>query len=159
MMNNNHRPEEEYTDYSCSTAIESLSRDVETVLRTWHVDRGSDRHVSVGKRRSSQDPEDPTASLIRSNTIIWNFSITTAEGGRSSVTIDLELALWDAPGDAIVLSSTTPSSSAGAGAGETMMMMIDEDDKDSTLVRSLRRLPLSVMASHDFLFDNFYFQF
>ena len=130
------RHEEEYTDYSCSTAIEGLSRDVETVLRTWHVDRGSDRHVSVGKRKSSQDPEDPSASLIRSNTIIWQFSVTTAEG-RSSVTIDLELALWDAPGDAIVLSE------------------MDDDDQDSTLVRSLRRLPLNVMASHDYLFDNF----
>ena len=42
-----HHVEEEYTDYSCSTAIERLARDVETCLRSWHVDRGSDRHVSL----------------------------------------------------------------------------------------------------------------
>ena len=36
---------DEYTDYSCSTSLERLARDVETLLRTWHV-TGSDRHVS-----------------------------------------------------------------------------------------------------------------
>lgn len=36
---------DEYTDYSCSTSTERLARDVETLLRSWHV-TGSDRHVS-----------------------------------------------------------------------------------------------------------------
>jgi len=38
--------EEEYIDYSCSTPLERLSRDVETLLRSWHIANGSDRHVS-----------------------------------------------------------------------------------------------------------------
>uniref|UniRef100_A0A7S3Q2Y0 Rab3 GTPase-activating protein catalytic subunit n=1 Tax=Chaetoceros debilis TaxID=122233 RepID=A0A7S3Q2Y0_9STRA len=38
--------DDEYIDYSCSTPIERLSRDVETLLRSWHIVQGSDRHVS-----------------------------------------------------------------------------------------------------------------
>ena len=37
---------EEYIDYSCSTPLERLSRDVETILRSWYIIEGSDRHVS-----------------------------------------------------------------------------------------------------------------
>lgn len=46
---------EEYIDYSCSTSVERLARDVETLLRTWHVDRGSDRHVSVTTTKASNE--------------------------------------------------------------------------------------------------------
>jgi hypothetical protein len=128
--------EEEYTDYSCSTALEGLSRDVETVLRTWHVDRGSDRHVTNFSSRQKKRPKDDLSStLIRSNTIVWNFSVTDKMGGRSSVTMDLELCLWDAPGDVVI-------------RGEA------EEAELSTLVRSLRRSPFATMSSHDFLFDN-----
>ena len=126
--------EEEYTDYSCSTAIERLSRDVETILRVWHVDKGSDRHVSVNKGiEALRDAEDPSSTLIRSNPISWNVSVWTKEG-RSSVTIDLELALWDAPRD---------------------MVLHEDEEDDDPLVRSLRRNPFKAMPSHEFLFDNF----
>jgi len=37
--------EEEYVDYSCSTPLERLARDIETTVRKWHLD-GADRHVS-----------------------------------------------------------------------------------------------------------------
>lgn len=43
---------DEYTDYSCSTPVERLARDVETLLRSWHL-VGSDRHVSFSQ---FQDP-------------------------------------------------------------------------------------------------------
>ena len=118
--------EEDYTDYSCSTPLERLSRDVETVLRTWHIDQGCDRHVSllasstVASTTTAHDihpthnsnhnthdkndnpssffnADDPTCPLIRSTTLTWHVPLTTREG-RSTVTIDLELALWDAPG-------------------------------------------------------------
>lgn len=36
---------DEYIDYSCSTSLERLSRDVETLLRSWFIIDGSDRHV------------------------------------------------------------------------------------------------------------------
>ena len=143
-------PEEEYTDYSCSTSIERLARDVETILRAWHVDRGSDRHVSIAPLQSqittnhestssnSMVDDSPTSHLIRANTIQWNIAVTTPTEGRTSVVVDLELALWDAP-DAIVAA--------------------DEDDKQhgehEPLVRSLRRKPFTNMPSHVFWFDNF----
>ncbi len=146
--------EEEYTDYSCSTAIERLSRDVETVLRTWHVDKGSDRHVSLAGITESifSSNDDPTCPLIRSNTLCWNVPVTTRQG-RMSVTIDLELALWDEPGS------------------KTGTLAVDLEDMDlplaetsttaelhsvqSPLVKSLQRGPFGVMPSHDYLFDNF----
>ena len=53
---NNH---DEYTDYSCSTSIERLARDVETHLRAWHL-VGTDRHVSFGHEH------DENASTLRS---------------------------------------------------------------------------------------------
>ena len=59
-----HHVEEEYTDYSCSTAIERLSRDVETVLRGWHVDRGSDRHVSIINTTSNKQKSTKTQILL-----------------------------------------------------------------------------------------------
>ena len=40
--------DDEYIDYSCSTPLERLSRDVETLLRQWHI-IFSDRHVSFKK--------------------------------------------------------------------------------------------------------------
>lgn len=43
---------DEYIDYSCSTSVERLARDVETILRKWHVCNGSDRHVSFASSSS-----------------------------------------------------------------------------------------------------------
>lgn len=40
---------DEYTDYSCSTSIERLARDVETIFRKWHLS-GADRHVSFSHK-------------------------------------------------------------------------------------------------------------
>ena len=48
--------EEEYIDYSCSTPIERLARDIESILRSWHVN-DSDRHYSF-LARSRRLPED-----------------------------------------------------------------------------------------------------
>lgn len=45
---------DEYTDYSCSTPMERLARDVELVLRKWHL-KGSDRHVSFAQQQHKQN--------------------------------------------------------------------------------------------------------
>ena len=48
---------DEYIDYSCSTPLERLSRDVQSLLRGWHIISGSDRHVSFNrKQRFSSSP-------------------------------------------------------------------------------------------------------
>jgi hypothetical protein len=189
--------EEEYTDYSCSTAIERLSRDVETVLRTWHVDRGSDRHVTIADsnskgnssagisliRKSSivslagitvgGDEDIASIRVIRSNALAWNLTLSTQRYGRCTVTIDLELALWDTPGSARLPSSSTlqrKQSSSNVlkrnervertllrtSSGRSLILDDDDDEEEATtLVRSLRRKPFGEMPAHDFLFDNF----
>ena len=150
------RQEEEYTDYSCSTAIERLSRDVETILRAWHVDRGSDHHVTTfGSNISSHRNQSSSASgysalssvrLIRSDCISWNLTLTTRQKGRCSLTIDLELALWDAPG------GLYGNESSFAGSGNR-----NHTDYAASphVVKSLQRKPFGQMPAHDFLFDNF----
>ena len=45
---------DEYTDYSCSTPMERLARDVELQLRKWHL-TDSDRHVSFAQQQQKQD--------------------------------------------------------------------------------------------------------
>lgn len=52
---------DEYIDYSCSTSLERLSRDVETILRSWFVIDGSDRHVGF------RDSHSKTANVQMSN--------------------------------------------------------------------------------------------
>jgi Rab3 GTPase-activating protein catalytic subunit len=180
-------PEEEYTDYSCSTAIERLSRDVETVLRTWHVDRGSDHHVTIAEshstsgfssRRSSSvslaattaggDEDLASIRIIRSNTLAWNMTLSTQQYGRCSITIDLELALWDAPRSARRSSSIQRKQSSSiledlpersilrSSSGKSLVIDDDDDEQDARgLVRSLIRKPFGEMPAHDFLFDNF----
>ena len=49
------RSDDEYIDYSCSTPLEGLSRDVEVLLRSWHIVDGSDRHVSFFHREKSSE--------------------------------------------------------------------------------------------------------
>jgi len=46
--------EDEYIDYSCSTPLERLARDIETTLRSWHVSQ-NDRHVSFSSPTSEQE--------------------------------------------------------------------------------------------------------
>ena len=79
---------DEYTDYSCSTSMERLARDVETLLRSWHVDKGNDRHISASNR---------STLLLRQDTLLWNLSLTDRMGRPISLSIDLELSLWDGP--------------------------------------------------------------
>eukprot|EP00934_Nitzschia_sp_Nitz4_P008440 Nitzschia sp. Nitz4//scaffold49_size126201//67010//71320//NITZ4_003646-RA/size126201-processed-gene-0.98-mRNA-1//-1//CDS//3329553161//8430//frame0 len=128
---------EEYTDYSCSTAVERLGRDVETVLRAWHVDKGSDHHVSVPSAASGTSGW--TCPLIRSNTLIWHVPVTTRTG-RSSVTIDLELALWDEPPAMQLQKASDPT---------------QPEDPTNLLVRSLRCRHDASMPSPNVWFDNF----
>ena len=54
------RSTDEYVDYSCSTPLEILSRDVETLLRKWHVVQGSDRHVSFHSSQSQRGSATPS---------------------------------------------------------------------------------------------------
>jgi hypothetical protein len=91
---------DEYTDYSCSTSIERLARDVETLLRSWHVVDGSDRHVSISSQTpllASKSTSVSDVHLIRSDQLVWHISYTLQDGRRMSCQIDLELALWDGP--------------------------------------------------------------
>lgn len=91
---------DEYTDYSCSTSIERLARDVETLLRTWHVYGGSDRHVSISSQKALLNQTTATASavhLIRSDQLVWNISYHLQDGRRMSCQMDLDLSLWDGP--------------------------------------------------------------
>ena len=80
---------DEYTDYSCSTSIERLARDVETVLRKWHIVKGSDRHYS-------SHASNKTDKCLRSEVIAWNLSFHSA-GNKITCDFDVELKLWDGP--------------------------------------------------------------
>jgi len=58
---------DEYIDYSCSTSLERLSRDVETLLRSWFIIDGSDRHIgfrdsSHGKSGANVQMSNPWAT-------------------------------------------------------------------------------------------------
>lgn len=64
-------------------------------------------------------------------------TLHTPDEGRQTITMDLELALWDAPGNY---------------HDETSERTKEEKSKQ---VRSLRRKPFGAMPAHDFLFDNF----
>ena len=81
---------DEYTDYSCSTSIERLARDVETILRKWHVVKGSDRHYS-------SHASNKTNKCLRSELVAWNLSFHSAVGNKITCDFDLELKLWDGP--------------------------------------------------------------
>lgn len=52
---------DEYTDYSCSTSMERLARDVESALRRWHVTK-SDRHVSFSRTYNNPQRQDDSPS-------------------------------------------------------------------------------------------------
>mgnify|MGYP005847302801 CR=1 FL=1 len=101
---------DEYTDYSCSTSIERLARDVESILRSWHVDKGNDRHISIKKNNANtgsaeslssdgsryttqkqQQQQQSSVLLLRSEVLNWTVSL------RTSFTVELQLCLWDGP--------------------------------------------------------------
>lgn len=173
--------EDQYTDYSCSTPLERLSRDVETVLRAWHIDQGCDHHVSLmshnnasgvgvggsGATRTAAAAtttlpgDDPTSPLIRSHTITWHVPVVTRQQGRSTVTLDLELALWDAPGSSSQggggfsdLSDCPLPETTTAAAGTSGSYHGSSTGTTSTLVKSLQRTAFGKMHVHDYLFDN-----
>ena len=68
------KSEEEYIDYSCSTPLERLSRDVETLLRSWHIVEGSDRHVSFHQNQNQNNNQNNNQ---RQNQTQSNKSTTT----------------------------------------------------------------------------------
>jgi hypothetical protein len=95
----NRDEEEEYIDYSCSTAVERLARDVESLLRSWHVHDGCDRHFSV-----NTNPHGLT--LLRGERFTWianSVASSSSSSGQqqqqqpSTIRMELELALWDGP--------------------------------------------------------------
>eukprot|EP00977_Amphora_coffeiformis_P017636 scaffold5833_cov165-Amphora_coffeaeformis.AAC.10 len=112
---------DEYLDYSSSTAVERLARDVETVLRRWHVVDGSDRHVSMYVRPKDQPASSPGATqkgrqptspqknllnpsqnsvhVLRSEQLSWKMSFYLPNGQHIFHSIDLEVALWDGEGN------------------------------------------------------------
>lgn len=84
--------DDEYTDYSCSTSIEHLSRDVETRLRKWHIDQGSDRHVSVQQQQQQQVAPSPRSNRRRgslSNATSGDNAFSAQMSSSSSVGADL----------------------------------------------------------------------
>ena len=138
---------DEYIDYSCSTSLERLSRDVETALRGWHVASGSDRHVSLtqrtirpaggGRGRVSGGAGGPTAAssrLIRSADVCLAAFPLPGGGGDSEgrggasvgagatterVDVSLRLCLWDGPPSSRADEETDggPSSIRDGGGG------------------------------------------
>ena len=103
--------EEEYIDYSCSTAVERLSRDVESLLRSWHIHDGCDRHFSV-----STNPKGLT--LLRAEQLTWVATVPSNNPHQQQqvIKMELELALWDGP------ASKAPASSRGRASRRQSMM-------------------------------------
>ena len=99
--------EDEYIDYYCSTPLERLARDVETILRSWHVSH-NDRHISFQtnsntsfehsnyktstfKNSNSNNNKYRGVKLLRSSDIVLQ--------SFEKETIHLRLSLWDSPFD------------------------------------------------------------
>ena len=157
---------DEYIDYSSSTSVERLARDVETVLRSWHVVDGSDRHASMRimqhqypavtpvKTKSIGTPKTTTPTtpllkqhpaqtssvqLLRSEQLSWPISFYLPDGRHIYHSVDLELALWD-------------------GDGQQGLLVEHDEDASQPLPLSLRRaaglpkMPLNVFANFSTLF-------
>lgn len=93
----------QYTDYSCSTSLERLIRDVETIFRSWHIVDGCDRHVSLHSptKKDSRLTTLPRSLILRSETLSWEIVYSTGldeqTPRRQTHTVQLELKLWDGP--------------------------------------------------------------
>jgi Rab3 GTPase-activating protein catalytic subunit len=61
-----------YTDYSCSTNLERLARDIETIFHAWHV-HSSDRHFSSGGN-----------GPLRTARIVWNLILILVNGNNNN---------------------------------------------------------------------------
>ena len=106
---------DEFTDYSCSTSLERLARDVETILRSWHVN-DSDRHVSLqnddGPSTSSPESEANGGRscllLLRSQSLTWEIGFHSQhQQRRISHSVPLLLRLWDSKGARVSVASST----------------------------------------------------
>jgi hypothetical protein len=75
--------EQEYTDYSCSTSLERLSRDIESVLRKWHLEE-SDRHVSSSSSSSNNNVRAGKSNGSPGNTSRPVNPATSSRGGGPS---------------------------------------------------------------------------
>jgi len=118
--------DDSYADYSCSTPIERLARDVETHLRSWYVVDGSDRHVSVGRSGGSNISDEKSSSssapgegvgggsgaggprALRTQRFEWELTYQVDGGYRLSHVVQLQLTLWDAPPTAMTAATGTP---------------------------------------------------
>ncbi len=76
--------EDEYTDYSCSTNLERLARDVETLLRSWHIVEGSDRHVSFHRDNDSTMYNNVQQKSYRSGLAAGNNGNSKQEHNRNN---------------------------------------------------------------------------
>ena len=101
---------DEYTDYSCSTSIERLARDVETHLRSWHL-ANSDRHVSFAHELYSFDhgTRARLSNMVRDDSCI----------SRSNSSLNLA--------GAAAAAATTESLSMRAGTIETSTRRAHDD--------------------------------
>ena len=111
---------DEYVDFSCSTPIERLTRDIETVLRSWHIQQtdrhishyGSGRHqttlksseiprnISFGKTSEEENEISQSTGdvkLIRSTKITFTTNPPNSDSSQNKIDIELDLALWDGP--------------------------------------------------------------
>ena len=88
--------DDEYIDYSCSTPVERLSRDIETILRSWHVVAGADRHFSIRRPESSSEYYSlhNNVHLLRSARVGYATSLTTNRGAES-MPVALDCKCWD----------------------------------------------------------------
>ena len=111
---------DEYVDYSCVTPIERLTRDIETVIRSWHIQQ-TDRHIShygssrhrttfkssevprnisfdINSKEENEVPNDSgDVKLIRSAKIIFTTNPPNTDNLQNRINIELDLALWDGP--------------------------------------------------------------
>jgi hypothetical protein len=95
---------DEYTDYSCSTSIERLARDVETLLRSWHVDKGNDRHISMLSTATS------SIHSSNQNNNVNGTSNAPSPSGASSISSQISTSTDAA-------STKTPNAAASPSAG------------------------------------------
>ena len=97
---------DEYTDFSCSTSVERLARDVETSLRTWHL-TGSDRHVSFDHSHSPRQRRRPSLPNLMGD------DETSSQGGGSTKSHPSP-SLFHRTKSARGLSTSSPGTSPGS---------------------------------------------
>ena len=165
---------DEYTDYSCSTSIERLARDVETILRKWHLS-GSDRHIAFSDKEHTKGDRtnQPLGPDLRENSDEeQNQNAGSSNGVSGSIILDLgtdketnHLAASTKPShlttktlnrerSIVQLIRNHPVDWTVSLTGDvgkvTLLLNLDLwdgpcDDNESDLPKSLRRVPLGTM--------------